>query len=323
MTVSTPFKLLLEEIDTEEQVSSLDDQQPTSLFETLPIVDSEDSEILMHRDAHFSGSFNEMLQYYRKGGKGANAEFEITRIEYLAELELKMQQNLAGLVLSGTDAEHIARAKSAYKKLQEIYDLEEETNMHPRLIADMILSEDTPSIEAIINEGEAIVPSLIHLLNSEQFFDPLFPGYGQAPALAAKCLGEIADERAIVPLFESIGHRDFFTENTILNALQNIGGPAKEFLIARVLSKPLSEDNERAAMILIEFKKDPKLAKTSLKLLQKQEFIKQYPLSNYLVLLCESLTEQTDRETFLNLRNNKDLPKLLQEDMKTVAKSWC
>lgn len=319
MTVYTSsLQSLLEEVDKKEEFSSLEEQG-------FPITDAEDTKILLHRDAHFSGSFKEMLNYYHKGGKGISAEFEIERIEYLADLEQKMQQNLAGLAFSGAEAEEVAQAKTAYEKLREIYEIEGEVNDHPRLIADLILAEEDPpteAMEAIIAKGDKIVPSLIQLFTLDSFFDPLFPGYGQAPALAAKCLGEIGNERAIIPLFESIGRRDFFTEDMVLKALKQIGEPAKEFLMQRISSSPPTEDNERAAMVLIEFEKDPKVAKTCLQMIQEDGFVSQYPLSNYLALLCEGLVEQEDQWLFMSLANDKSLPKLLRGDMKTVGKGW-
>ena len=74
------------------------------------------------------------------------------------------------------------------------------------------------------------MPALIDLLRNEDFYDPLFPGYGEAPVLAAKCLGLIGDKRAIISLFEAIGEGDFFNEDIILDALHVIGNPARDFL---------------------------------------------------------------------------------------------
>ncbi len=45
-------------------------------MEGLPLYDSDDIEVLMHRHAHFGGSFGIMLDYYEKGGKGAVLEIE-------------------------------------------------------------------------------------------------------------------------------------------------------------------------------------------------------------------------------------------------------
>ena len=75
------------------------------------------------------------------------------------------------------------------------------------------------------------MPALIDIITSEKFYQPLSPGYGEAPALAARCLGLIGDERAIRPLFEALGREDFFMEEAIYSALSTTGDSAKEFLL--------------------------------------------------------------------------------------------
>ncbi|MES2122812.1 MAG: hypothetical protein V4492_08575, partial [Chlamydiota bacterium] len=63
------------------------------------MTDAVDHDILMHRDAHFGGSFALMLEYYQKEGKGAHPEFGTSRIEELMRLEDECGENLAELVL--------------------------------------------------------------------------------------------------------------------------------------------------------------------------------------------------------------------------------
>ena len=87
-------------------------------FEDLPITYTIDNAILMHRDAHFSGSFPIMLEYYRNEGQGICPEFEIGRIEELAQTEAKTGKNLSATLLSGPEAEKVGRARESYKKLQ-------------------------------------------------------------------------------------------------------------------------------------------------------------------------------------------------------------
>src|SRR3984893_18022664 len=105
-------------------------------MQEFPLVDAQDNEILMHRDVHFGGKFDFMLDYYRKEGKGARDEFSPERILYLAGLERQIKQNLAPLLLSGPEAERIAEAKEAYKKLSDIYDVPVQKQKYPKLIAD-------------------------------------------------------------------------------------------------------------------------------------------------------------------------------------------
>ena len=92
-------------------------------FEHFPLVDAIDHEILMHRDTHFGGQFPLMLDYYRSEEKGVQPEFEIARIEKLAALEEKLQQNLAALFLVSAEAEKVADAREAYQTLRAIYEV--------------------------------------------------------------------------------------------------------------------------------------------------------------------------------------------------------
>ncbi|NDE82578.1 MAG: hypothetical protein EB051_03035, partial [Chlamydiia bacterium] len=65
----------------------------------FPVMDSQDHEILMHRDAHFSGNFSIMLAYYEEEAKGSYTDFEPKRIRALKEIEEKSQINLADELL--------------------------------------------------------------------------------------------------------------------------------------------------------------------------------------------------------------------------------
>ena len=265
------------------------------------LAESMDKAILMHRDAHFGGSFSIMIDYYEKGGKGVIPEFDLDRIQELASIEARTRQNLAATLLSGPEAEKVSRARDAYQKLKDLYEAKGK-NKYPSLIADLILSEEEDPQETmatIVAEKGAIVPSLILLLTSEELNDPLFPGYGLAPALAAKCLGMIGDKRAIISLYEAIGESDFFNEDYVLDALKNIGQPAKEFLLKVLHGRPLNFDNERAAIALVEFRHDPEVAKACFDLLQDPEAQKDIPLCTYLTLACEGLKNKfTCRSNF-------------------------
>ncbi len=293
--------------------------------EGLPLADAHDSEILMHRDAHFGGKFDVMLEYYIDEGKGVNPEFDLERIHALARIEKDMKTDLAPLLLSGVQAEKVAESKNAYKKLRHLYENPKAQTKNMLLIADLILSEEQVpqnEIDAIIAEKGAIVPALIELLKSEEFYDQLFPGYGLAPTLAARCLGLIGDKRAIIYLFEAIGQGDFFDEDVALAALKSIGKPAKEFLLKVVHGRPLNEDNEKAAIALIAFKEDEEVSKASLDMLKDADVRKDIPLSTYLILACEGLREEKDRRSFLDLAKEPSTAKILHQDIQAVAKTW-
>lgn len=293
--------------------------------ESFPLIDAIDHEILMHRDAHFGGHFPTMIDYYREERKGIQPEFDLERIEKLAALESEIGQNLAALFLIGSEMERVADAREAYKTLRSIYEVNSSKNRIPKLLADLILTEDEEAaeeVQAIVAEKDKMVPALIDLVRNEDFHDPLFPGYGQAPSLAVKCLGLIGDKRAIISLFESVGQDDFFADDQILKALRSIGEPAKQFLLRVVAGRPITEDNERAAIALVAFNDDPEAAETCFRLLQSPDVREDPCLPTYLVMACEGLQDPVKRENFKTLSYDALLPKQLREDMKAIIHSW-
>lgn len=291
----------------------------------FPIAYSVDNAILMHRDAHFSGSFSAMIEYYKREGRGISNDFDLKRIEEMAKMEEDAGQNLSSIMLSGSEADKVADAKRVYKELREIYEMKSAKSIIPKLIANLILAEDNETeqaVEALVNEKTAAVPMLIDLVRSEEFYDPLFPGYGLAPTLAAECLGKIGDKRAIIALFEAIGAGDFFNESTILSALKTIGPQAKEFLLKVLHSRPLTSDNDQAAVALIAFKDDPEVATACLKMLQEIDLNTHLPLATYLILACEGLGSDQERRMFKELADKASTPKSLKQDITTVASHW-
>lgn len=294
-------------------------------FDEFHLADAHDVAIIMHRDVHFGGNFDLMLDYYIKEGRGVNPDFEVERIRQLADTERSMNQNIAGMILTAADAEKVARAKEAYQKLRSLYEVKNPVSRYPVLLADLILSEkEEPGeeIAAIVNEKGVIVPSLINLIKAEDFHDPLFPGYGLAPALAMKCLGLIGDKRALITFFEAIGSGDFFDDEVALKGLQAIGEPAKKFLLNVLFGKPLNADNEKAAMALIVFKEDAEVGAACLKMLQDPQVLKDTVLATYLILVCEGLKDDVQRKEFAALTSHLNFPKMLQQDVKTILRSW-
>ncbi len=301
------------------------DDSPEFFIDHNPIVDEIDCAILMHRDAHFSGLFPIMLDYYRENHKGVQQEFSIERIERLMELEKESNQNLAGLLLGGFEAEKVAEARDAYRKLRLLYESKNPKTPYPTLIADLIFSEEEEpeaEIAAIIAHKEKIVPFLIDLIRSEQFYDPLFPGYGTAPFLAVKCLEKVGDKRAIVALFEAIGKGDFFGDEQMIKALKSIGEPAKHFLLRVLYGKMINEDNERAAIALIEFKDDPEVAESCFRLFCDPEVQKDPCLPTYLISICAGLNLPDLRQEFENYASQLSERSLLKKDMECVVKEW-
>lgn len=292
-------------------------------LENFPLSYSIDNQIIMHRDIHFGGNFAIMLDYYQKEGKGVHNDFEITRIEELQRLQNQTGKDLATFMLSGAEAEKIAQAKNAYKNLRDLFSIRNPKNKHPQLIASLILSEDfepTEEIQAIVSEKSAIVPALVELLRNEEFYDPLFPGYGEAPALAAQCLGMIGDKRAIISLYEALGEGDFFNDDILLDALYSVGQPAKEFLLHVLHARPINHDNEQAAVALIRFKNDPEVSAACLQMLKEIDLKKHEALATYLVLACEGLTSKADIQQLADIAHLASTPKTLKQDILAIIK---
>jgi len=291
-------------------------------FSSFPLIDTNDHEILMHRDVHFSGSFSLMLNYYNEEGKGVQPEFEIKRIQLLQMMEEKSGQNLSDLFLDEDEKEEVKHAKEKYLVLRELY--ESKSSGLPVLIADLIFSEDVDAkeeIEKLLAHGPAATPLLLDLLSYDEFYNPLFPGYGHAPAHAAVCLGKIKDPKAIPSLFEALGRSDFFTEDAILEALQIIGAPAKEFLIKTLKREPFTKDNENAAIALLSFPIDESLSQVFLEVLTNPASHKRPHFTSYLILGCEALKKAEEQDLFKNLA--KSLPsKDARDEATLIARKW-
>lgn len=294
-------------------------------FEHFPMINAIDHEILMHRDAHFGGQFSIMLDYYRQEKKGVQPEFDISRIEHLALLEEQLKQNLAAMFLAAPEIQKVADSREAYQRLRDIYEVKKSKILYPRLIADLILSEEEEpeaEIEAIVAEKDKVVPALIDLLRSEELHDPLFPGYGEAPFLAVQCLSRIGDKRAIISLFEALGQGDFFADEQIIKALKAIGQPARDFLLRVVDGRPINEDNEKAAIALMAFKDEEEVANHCFHLLQQSDIQKDPCLPTYLALACSGLKDPERRQIFQKMGEDPRFSSVLREDIKGVIHDW-
>lgn len=294
--------------------------------EDYALTDELDHEILMHRDAHFGGDFKVMLDYYLTSGIGVNPDFEIERIKYLAEVEQQLGKNLAPLLLTGPEAERVAKAREAYRLFKDLYEREDEKNdLDTLLIADLILSEEEEpeeAISAILFKGSRLVPLLIEIVNSDETYDPLFPGYGYAPYLAILCLGKIGDAQAIVPIFETLSRETIFGEEVVLEALASIGESAKKFLLQLISARPLTRDNVNAAFALSVFLQDETVASAAFAQL-KDPAVREKPLlSIYLLCCCENLKDSKLRKEFMELAQDPETPQDLGREMVKIANDW-
>lgn len=290
---------------------------------SVPMIDTLDIDIILHRDIHFGKNFDIMLDYYLGKGVGAMPDFSIDRIQHLQKLEKTLNKSLS-LYLPSTVNDVATRAKTLYTNLREIYASHEKTAVAV-LISDLILSESefpTSEINALIAKGSEAVDPLIHIIHTIDFYDPLFPGYGRAPIFAAHCLAKIGDARAIPPLFEALGQENFFTDDAIINALTQFGDKSKDFLMNRMQQKPYTKDNIHAVITLTSFPDDPMIAESCLKILQDPDARKKDSFANYLLFGCSGLTRQKDRSIFKDLQKSADFSAVLKSDMQDIIKTW-
>lgn len=286
-----------------------------------------DHAIIMHREVHFGGSFASMLGYYEQGNAGICPEFEVSRIRELAQYEEEIGKNLAELFLLEEEHEEVEEALLCYHALNALVHANKPGNPIPKLSAALVLAENeeqvSAAIAALAAHKDSAVQAMIELLGSEQMHNPLFPGFGLAPARASQALCQLGDKRAIIALFEALGREeDFFDEEVILSAFRSIGAPAKEFLLRLAKRSPIDRDSELAIIALVAFKDDEEAAHACWQLLQRADILAHPILANYLALVCEGLKNPETRAAFHRMSLDTRLPSPLRRDIATVAKSW-
>ena len=287
----------------------------------IPLLNSLDMEILMHRDVHFGGSFDVMIEYYDNEGIGCMPDFDRSRIYELKLAEENHGDNLSESLLPDPAKQEVERAKKVYIDLRSVY--EEDKGEMPRLLSDLILSEEElpqSEIDAIAAHKEEAVGPLVDLLHADRFYDPLYPGYGRAPILAAKCLARIGETSSIPHLFQALDQDNFFTDESIIKALASFGSPARDFLIERLLQKPPSKDNERAAIALSSFPHDPDIGHAFLTLLQDPDLTKNTQLAIYAACGCSEITDPAQLESFNSLKDASHLNKQVQDEIALLLK---
>jgi HEAT repeat protein len=291
-------------------------------FSSFPLADKHDHEILMHRDVHFSGSFPLMIEYYENEGKGTYPEFEITRIKHLYQVQEKSGQDLSEVFLEPEEKEEIQRARAKYAELKKLY--QNGSKNISELIADLILTESIDAdeeINKVCEKGSDTLPYLIALIETEDFYNPLFPGYGHAPAYAATCLGKIKDTKAIAPLYEALGRADFFTEEAVLDALQCFGKDAIAFLTKVLTKEPFTKDNENAAIALLSLKIDEEISKIFLSILSNPSSHKRESFTTYLILGCEALSSDDDKKKFSSITSSL-ASREAKEEAALIERHW-
>ena len=286
-----------------------------------PLLNTTDLDILAHKQAHFGGHFPTMIEYYASENVGVMPDFSLKRIKELAAFEEKEGTDLAEETLPDTEKERVARAKQIYSDLREVYGAEKPDAV-ATLISDLILTEDeeaTREVNALVRKGAEAVEPLLLLIRSDNFYDPLYPGYGRAPIFAAKALQKIGDERAIQPLFEALGQENFFTDDAMIEAIASFGEKARKFLHQALISEPLGKDNAHAAMVLTSMEDNPETASLALSLLQHEKL--PY-FSHYLAFACAGLESPHEREAFQKLAASEHLPSDLRSEMQIVINNF-
>jgi len=283
---------------------------------TLPLLEEEDRDILMHRDAHFGKNFQIMLEHYEDEGIGAVLDVEPERIYSLMQLEESLGQNLAPYLLQGSDAEKVAQSIKLYKALRERIEYKNKAPL-VAAISELILSEDEPETAAkkAAKEGPKLIPYLMQLLETAILYDPLFPGYGQAPIRAALTLGKLQASEAIKLLFGMIGTEDFETESACIQALCQIGKSAKDFVLEQLAARPITKNNERAAIVCSSLDVDDQLAEAIICQLEDPEVQRIASLATYLVLALPKVPEP------LKMRFKALLPRMPESVREEMMKS--
>ena len=284
-----------------------------------PLLDSIDLEILMHKDAHFGGSFSTMIEYYRKEGIGAQEDFDIRRIQDLAALDT--DGHLSAEMLPESAKNDVIFSKELYKKFKDCY---EEDDALPKALADLILSESydpSEEIKALSFHQKRAVKPLVEILLQDRFYNPLNPGYGRGPVNAALTLKDIGNTDAIPYLFNALG-KSFSIDEILINTLASFGKDTIDFLEDRIQGKPYTNDNYLSAMALASFPINDETAKLALSLLTRKETFDHPSYTSYLVCICEGLEAESDRKQFIEIAKSKNLTSSIAKEMALIISFW-
>lgn len=284
-----------------------------------PLLNTLDLEILMHKDAHFGGNFDVMIDYYENDGVGVQEEFDIERLHELKAYD--KEGHLSNEVLPEMAKSDVIVSKDLYTKFRDCYEKDYEL---PKKVADLVLSEEISpisEIEALAKFKKDAIRPLTEILLQDHFYNTLNPGYGRAPINAALCLKQINDPEAIPFLFNALG-KSFIADEAILNTLISLGDDAENFLADRLKSSPYTKDNYTAAMALASFPVSDETAALALSELNKKETYKHESYASYLVCICEGLENDDDRQRFIELSQSEKVNKNLKAEMKIIISFW-
>lgn len=284
-----------------------------------PLLDTIDLEILMHKDAHFGGSYAVMIDYYLEDGLGVQEEFSIERIKELEAFD--KEGNLSEEILPELAKNDVTFSKDLYAKLKNCYEQDDELLQK---LSDLILTESyepREEIEALSNFHQRAVKPLLEIIIQDHFYNPLNPGYAKAPINAALTLKKIGDPKAIPYLFNALG-KSFTVDEVLIDTLISFGSAGEEFLQGRLKGTPYTKDNYLAALALSSFAVNDETAKIALSLLEEPSTFSRSSYTSYLICICEGLENDEDRNKFTQIANSSGLKKNLADEMKIILSFW-
>ncbi|MCH9612421.1 MAG: hypothetical protein S4CHLAM102_09110 [Chlamydiia bacterium] len=288
-----------------------------------PLLDAISAEIIMQRDVHFGGDFQVMIDYYESDGVGASPDYSIEHIKSLQAQEKESKQNLAESLLPSQAREQVEKFQKLYSDLREVY---EEKHINPVSIAmsDLILSEEEfpeSEINTLVDMGERAVKPLEDLMNSTIFHDTLAAGYGIAPRRAAFVLGKIGHPSSLNLLIGCMGKEGYAMDDALIQAISQYGSVAKELVLNKLGSKPISSENVNAAIIASSLPEDEEIAKKALEIFTDKEFIKEPVILQYLVFTMTALEDPKDRARLANCLENPAYSKDLKDEIQLVLRN--
>lgn len=253
----------------------------------IPLLDETDGIIIAHKEAHFGGSFYAMIEYYSQGGIGASEECPLHRIEELYLIEKNSDENLTAILLPQHKIQEIENAKTLYYKLKTVN--EEATNILAKEIGELILTEDAypeSTIQKIVAFGPDAIQPLFTLLDAEEMYSELSPGYGLAPLNAIRALSHIRSTAILQKAFLLIGRHGFEYDEALTSCCAS-QPEAEDFGLQR-LSKTPSKDGEHASIILskLQSEKGAEKALTILESLSPTDNATYYIYITYLLEFC-------------------------------------
>lgn len=230
--------------------------------DAFQVIDEEDRDILLQREAHFGGSFVAMEEYYQNPERiGVVEALSPNRIAFLADVERRLGQNIAPKILSGRDAEHIARAKKTYDMIAELShnDVQNEMPSSLKLFLRLINDEgELNSDEFALSDMEknALLRDpkpLLQLASSDEFRDPLFPGFGKAPLRALQALAKSCVQEALPLFFRLLATAQEEEEEELLGLIPQFGEAGFEYARRTFLQRPVTPFHEKLILLLVKF----------------------------------------------------------------------